>query len=82
MCTGHQLQGVRVGGGVTTENRGENVEESHDAQSVLGFLATGTFQQETCDGSRISRASMSCILRAVINSVRSEFIEFPFAGRR
>lgn len=53
--------------------------------SVLGFLATGTFQREIADRAGISQPSMSRILPTVltgINNLMPEYIQFPYGAQR
>ncbi|XP_059191015.1 putative nuclease HARBI1 [Centropristis striata] len=53
--------------------------------SVLGFLATGTFQREIGDRSGISQPSMSRILPAVLRGIiklMPEYIQFPYGAQR
>ncbi len=53
--------------------------------SVIGFLATGTFQRETGDRSGISQPSMSRILPAVLNGIiklMPQYIKFPHEAQR
>ena len=48
--------------------------------STLGFLATGTFQQEMGDGSGMSQPTISKLMSAVlvvIKSLSCQYIQFP-----
>ncbi|KAJ8287657.1 hypothetical protein COCON_G00003160, partial [Conger conger] len=49
--------------------------------SVLGFLATGTFQHEIGDRSGISQPTMSRILPAVLNGIL-KLVKFPYDAQR
>src|SRR4029434_1201054 len=52
--------------------------------SVLGFLATGTFQREIGDRSGISQSSLSRILPDVLSSIIRlcpQFITFPYSAQ-
>ena len=52
--------------------------------SVLGFLATGTFQREIGDQSGISQSSLSRILPDVLRGIIPlfpQFIRFPYSAK-